>query len=165
MFARKRLIVAGRTSVCVALLVGCSHREIRDVQGSLRPIGDVFGISWPTNCSRQVGSVLRYRAPLDGGSANTELIARLEVSTSDYLLWRHTVTNALYESEGGPVRTERRLSEKYSWWDPHKQPAHRATTFSAEKIGGTYDLALLHVVAIESENKYFMYVEAHLVKR
>lgn len=103
-------------SVCLIAIMaqGCSRQtQGPAVYKTLRPLTDAFGVQWPTNCISQKAGSWNFYAPLDAGSRNTRVIARLETDAPTFAAWRRSATNRMREYPEFVVPLDKDLTKRF----------------------------------------------------
>jgi hypothetical protein len=110
-----KVLVWALSFCLIAMTEGCS-RQTRGppVYKTLRPLTDAFGVKWPTNCISQKAGSWNFYAPLDAGSRNTRVVARLEIDAPTFSAWRKSATNQMREYAEFVVLLDENLTRKFS---------------------------------------------------
>jgi hypothetical protein len=102
---------------------------------ALAAIGNLHGVTWPSNTVTTAFVIWRYRAALDGSFLNTETLAKLETSDESFTSWYPSATNVLSEDGQITALYDSRLAAKAKWWAP-------------QELGDTNDFILSHELSL-----------------
>jgi len=150
----------------VAGAIGCRKGSVEVPPEIILPrLEQAFGIRFPTNRYRVMATSWDFRGLLDGGSANTECLARMELTRRDVLAWRNSATNSLREYEQFSPPVNPRFESKARWWDVRRFTRDRCTHYFKEMRNGPNDYKRLEIYTFDIGDTYIMYVSALLSRR
>jgi hypothetical protein len=146
--------------------IGCRKGSAEAPPEIILPrLEQAFGITFPTNGYRMMAASWDFRGHLDGGSANTECLARMELTRRDVLAWRNSVTNSLREYREFSPPVDPRFESKVQWWDVRKFTRDRCTHYFKEIHNGPTDYKRLEIYTFDAGDTNIMYVSAFLSRR
>jgi hypothetical protein len=92
-------------------------------------------------------------------------LAKFDVATPTFNVWRISATNVLTELPGFSPARDAALTERFPWWDVHTFPNQKVVCYSGEVAELPKFLAKLKVFAVKREDHYTMYIEAWVLQR